>query len=222
MPKLPSVSQAEFIRVVLADDHRIFLQGLRLLIHSMPRTEVLGESWTGSDVVSLVKATSPDLAILDIELPELNGIEVTRRLRQENCGTRVLILTAHTAPQHVHAALEAGATGYIVKDCVFEELECAIRTAAAGEKYLSPKIAHVVSSSTPDGHAIPGIQSLTPRQLDLLRLISAGRNIKEIASDLQVSVKTAETHRAKLMQRLNIHEVAGLVRFAIRNGLQVP
>lgn len=213
------VSEKTLIRVVLADDHRIFLQGLRLLLSTMPEIEVLGESWNGKDAISLIKATKPDLAIVDIDLPDIDGIEVTKRISKEIPQTRILILTGFADARHVSNAMAAGAAGYAVKDCIWEELECAIRTTATGGQYLSSRISQ---RNTAESNENSDALSLTPRQLQLLQMISSGKNIKEIASELGVSVKTAETHRARLMKRLGIFEVAGLVRFAIRNGFQIP
>ncbi len=209
------------IRVLLADDHKLVRAGLRSLLDGLPEIEVVAEAGDGREALSLIETHHPHVALMDIAMPGLNGLEVVEILAKQSPGTRVIILSMHASEEYVMRALRAGAAGYLLKDSGTAELELAIKAVAQGETYLSPPVSkHVVSSYVQriGGEAsLP--EQLTPRQREILQLIAEGHSSKEIAQRLNVSARTIETHRAKLMERLDIHDVAGLVRFAVRAGL---
>ena len=209
------------IRVMLADDHALFRAGIRSLLESIEGVEIVGEARSGHEALSMVAQRKPDVLLLDVSLPELNGIEVAERLRDAP-GTRVLILSMFANEEYVLRSLRAGAAGYLLKDSTVVELEAALRSVANGGSYLSPAVSgHVLAAYVrrvgDDG--VPAEPTLTPRQREVLQLIAEGYATKEIASRLNLSAKTVETHRAQLMERLGIHDVAGLVRYAIRAGI---
>lgn len=209
------------IRVMLADDHALFRAGIRSLLETIEGVEIVGESRDGHEALRMVADLRPDILLLDIGLPELNGIEVAERLR-DTAGTRVLILSMFANEEYVLRALRAGAAGYLLKDSTVVELASALRSVADGGSYLSPAVSgHVLAAYVrrvgEDG--APPEPSLTPRQREVLQLIAEGHGTKEIAARLFLSAKTVETHRAQLMERLGIHDVAGLVRYAIRAGI---
>jgi DNA-binding NarL/FixJ family response regulator len=193
--------------------------GIRALLLALPDVEVVGEADTGPDAVALVASTRPDLVLLDITLPEMNGLEVAERVAREYAPTRSIILSMHTDPVYVRKALQAGASGYLVKDAGVQELEAAIRAVMRGETYLSPGVKGNPSQYTSEDPTEDPLKRLTRRQLETLQLIAEGHGTRAIAERLNVSVKTVEFHRAELMNRLEIHDVPGLVRFAIRSGL---
>jgi DNA-binding NarL/FixJ family response regulator len=208
------------ITVLLADDHALVRSGIRSLLDGVAGIEVVGEAGDGHDALRLAAALRPDVLLLDIKLPSLNGLEVADRLAREQPGVKVVMLSMHDNEEYVLHALRAGAAGYLLKDATVPELEMAIRSVARGETYLSPPVSkHLVGEylrrATGDG--VPEL--LTPRQREVLQLVAEGHSTKEIAARLTLSVKTVETHRAQLMERLDIHDVAGLVRYALRVGL---
>jgi len=219
------------IRVVLADDHTLMRAGIRALLESMAGIHVMAEASDGREALELIRQHQPDVVVMDITMPGLNGLEATLRVVQECPRVGVLILSMHANEEYVMQALRAGATGYLLKNVVTAELEFALRAVARGESYLSPAISKQVIAAylrrvrgpeeRPRGAASP-YQLLTPRQREILQLITEGHTTKEIAQRLQLSVKTVETHRTQLMQRLDLHDIAGLVRFAIRAGLVTP
>ncbi len=203
-------------RVLLVDDHVLVRAGLAALIGRLDGWEVVGEAGDGEAALVLAEALVPDVVIMDVSMPVLDGIEATRRMVKQY-GTAVLILSMHASKEHVCEALRAGARGYLVKTSTGLELELALTAVARGEVWLSPTIANAVvddlrSVSSP---ASP----LTPRQLDVLRKIAEGKSTREVAHLLGVSVKTVETDRAQIMERLDIHNVAGLVRYALATKL---
>jgi DNA-binding NarL/FixJ family response regulator len=211
------------LRVLLADDHALVRAGLRKLLESLPGVEVVAEAGDGREAVALVVSKDPDLALLDIAMPGLNGLEAAARIVAEHPRTRVLLLSMHGSEEHVLQALRAGASGYLLKDAALTELELAIEAVRNGETYLSPAISrHVGEYVRRTGAEATERESLTLRQREILQLIAEGNSTKQIAALLGVSVKTVETHRAQLMEKLDIHEVAGLVRYAIRIGLVSP
>ena len=209
------------IRVMLADDHALFRAGIRSLLEAIEGVEIVGEARSGHEALSMVAERKPDVVLLDVALPELNGIEVAERLR-DTPGTRVLILSMFANEEYVLRSLRAGAAGYLLKDSTVVELEAALRSVADGGSYLSPAVSgHVLAAYVRrvGEDAVPAEPTLTPRQREVLQLIAEGHATKDIASRLNLSAKTVETHRAQLMERLGIHDVAGLVRYAIRAGI---
>jgi DNA-binding NarL/FixJ family response regulator len=212
------------IRVILADDHTLLRAGLRALLEDLPGVEVVAEAADGVEALALVEAHRPDVVLMDIAMPHLTGLDVAARLRQERPEARVLILSMHKDEAYVRRAVLAGAAGYLLKDSDTEELALAIRAVARGETYLSPAVSkHLVADyrRQAGGQADPA-GGLTPRQREVLRLIAEGATTKAIARRLGISIKTVESHRTLLMERLGIHDVAGLVRYAIRVGLITP
>jgi DNA-binding NarL/FixJ family response regulator len=208
-------------RVLLAEDHVLMRAGLRLLIEQGGAAAVVAEANDGAEALRLAHAHRPDIAVLDIAMGEPNGLEVAARLQAELPEVRVIILSMHASDSYVQQALQAGVRGYLLKDAAPVELTLALAAVARGETYLSPAVASQVvrrlMRRPEEGR--PSLEQLTPRQRDILRLIAEGHTTQAIANRLQISVKTAEGHRAQIMDRLGIRDVAGLVRFAIREGL---
>lgn len=208
-------------RVVLVDDHALVRAGIRSLIEKISGLEVVGEAGDGRQAINIVKETNPDIVLMDVAMTGLNGLESTVRIIKEFPQIRVLILSMHTNEEYVLQALRAGASGYLVKDAATIELELAIQAVSRGETYLSPSISKTVVNNylqkkpTLEG----GLDQLTPRQREILQLIAEGKSTKEIAFLLNLSTKTIEAHRAQLMDRLDVHDVTGLVRYAMRVGL---
>ena len=212
------------MRVLLADDHHLVRAGLRALLENQPGVEVVGEAGDGREALDMIERHRPDVALLDITMPGMNGLEVASRVDKASPRTRVVVLSMHAGEAYVAQALRVGVVGYLLKDAAAAELGLALDAVRRGEVYLSPAISRTVV----DGFLKAGkpaddpLASLTSRQREILQLIAEGNSTKEIAASLDVSVKTVETHRAQLMDRLDIHDVAGLVRFAIRSGLIAP
>ena len=210
------------IRVLLADDHALVLAGIRALVEELGDTRIVAEACNGRDAVALAKQHKPDLVVMDISMQELNGIEATTQIMAEVPATKVLILSMHTTEDFVRRAIKAGAAGYLVKDSAPLDLKMAIAAVLRGEIYLSPRVSrHVVSGFL---HGKPhqnesSMDALTARQREILQMIAEGKSTKQIAFQLEVSIKTVETHRAALMERLDIHDVAGLVLYAVRHGV---
>jgi len=209
------------IRVVLADDHVLIRAGLRALLHSLPNIEVIAEASDGHEAVEVIARHQPDVVIMDIGMPGLNGVDSTRRIVKQFPGTRVVILSMHANEEYVGRALEAGAMGYLLKGAEPAELELVFKAVMRGETYLSPSIAkHLVQDYLSHRkEKTQPLPDLTGRQREVLQLIAEGCSTKDIANKLKLSVKTVDTHRSELMHRLDIHDVAGLVRYAIRTGL---
>ncbi len=209
------------VRVFLADDHALVRAGIRALLESLTNVEVVGEAANGSQVINSIQELKPDVVLLDLMMPGPGGFEVLKEVSEKHSDVRVIILTAHEEVEYAFQALHLGAAGYIPKSAASAELPLAIAHVMGGKKYLSPTLdqdaAYELSRSTADGDALRS--GLTPRQREILKLIAEGQSTKEIALSLNISVKTVETHRAQLMERLNIHNIAGLVRFAIKNGI---
>lgn len=208
-------------RVLLADDHTLVRAGLRKLLESMPEVTVVGEADDGLALLALAAQLQPDLVLMDIAMAGLNGLEATARLLKAQPGIRVLILSMHQNEEYVRQALRNGAMAYLLKDAAPVELELAIQAVQRGETYLSPAVSRGVVSDYVQrlrGDAAPA-DTLTPRQREVLQLVAEGHSTKEIARRLDLSVKTVDTHRSQLMKQLDIHEVAGLVRYAVRSGL---
>jgi DNA-binding NarL/FixJ family response regulator len=206
------------LRVLIADDHELFRAGVRGLIRGFRGIEVVAEAANGHEAVELTRRHEPDVVLIDVAMPRLNGIDAAQRITAASPRTRVIILSMHTGEEHVTRALKAGATGYLLKDAQPAELERAIRQVSRGEPYLSSAVSKVLVQGYARGTDTP-LQRLTSRQREVLQLMAEGHTTKAIASRLRVSVKTVETHRAQLMERLGIRDVPGLVRFALRHGL---
>lgn len=209
------------IRVVLADDHALVRAGIRSLLKELEGVQVVGEATDGREAFQLVKRKQPDIVLMDIAMPGMNGLEAARRILKVYPEVRVVILSMHANEEYVRQALRVGVSGYLIKDAATSELEIAVRAVSRGETYLSPAAAkHVVRKYKQRlAGRVRAYDRLTPRQREILQLIAEGRTTKEIASILDISLKTAETHRIQLMERLDIRDVAGLVRYAIRIGL---
>jgi DNA-binding NarL/FixJ family response regulator len=210
------------IRIILADDHRIMREGLRSLLEKQPDIEVVAEAEDGRTAVQLVRELSPDVVIMDIAMPDLNGIEAAHQIIAEGPGVKVVALSMHADRRFVARMFKAGASGYLLKDCAFEELARAVRTVAADQFYLSPRVARIVIRDyvrrlTETDFSASSF--LTTRQREVLQLLAEGKNTNEIASYLQVTVKTVETHRRNIMSKLGIHSVAQLTKYAISVGL---
>jgi len=210
------------LRVILADDHTLVRAGVRALLEKLPDVKVLAEADDGREVLNLVKLHQPDVVLMDISMPGLNGLEAADRMVRDFPDVRVIILSMHHNEEYVRRALKAGATGYLLKKAATAELATALQRVALGEIYLSQEIA----TRLPKNFALDGIadrksplEQLTGRQREILQLISEGQNTKQIAELLKVSPKTVEYHRMKLMNCLNVHDVPGLVRFALRVGM---
>lgn len=209
------------IRVLLADDHALVRSGIRLVLQTFDGVQVVAETQDGRTALALIEKLRPDVALLDISMPELNGMDTATRIRSRFPETRVLILSVHAGEEYVTQALRAGASGYLLKDATPTELEFALRSVMRGETYLSPGVSGaIVEKYLRNGEPATGpLDAITPRQREILQLIAEGRSTKEMAARLGVSIKTVETHRALLMERLGIHDIAGLARFAVRTGL---
>ncbi|HWE97171.1 MAG TPA: response regulator transcription factor [Tepidisphaeraceae bacterium] len=211
------------IRIVLADDHQIVREGLRALVAAQDGMDVVGEASNGRSAVELSIEMSPDVVVMDIGMPDLNGIEATRRILSENPRCKVIGLSMHSDRRFLSEMLKAGATAYLLKDSAFEELASAIRAVVAGQVYLSPRIADAVVEGylhgTGGGRQPSAFAVLTSREREVLQLVAEGQATKQIAASLHVSVKTVETHRRQIMEKLNLHSVAELTKYAIREGL---
>jgi DNA-binding NarL/FixJ family response regulator len=206
--------------VLLADDHQLVRQGLRALLER-EGMQVLGEAPDGHEAVRLAQGRSFDVAVLDLSMPRLNGLDAAQEILQMKPKTAVVMLTMHQEEHQILAAMRAGIRGYVLKTQAAEELVRAIHDVARGGIYLSPSLSRIVVDAYLAGGVLPS-DPLTPRERQVLQLVAEGRSTKEVASTLHLSVKTAETYRARLMQKLNIHETAGLVRYAIRHGVISP
>lgn len=212
------------VRVLLADDHALVRAGLRELLQKLPDVEVVAEAGDGREALGLVKTALPNLVLLDITMKGLTGLEAAERIVKDFPGVKVVMLSMHANEEYVLRSLRAGVSGYIIKDAAIVELELAIKAVVAGETYLSPTISRSVIENylNRTGDKSSPLEQLTPRQREILQLIAEGQSTKEIAFTLKLSVKTVETHRAQLMERLEIYDVAGLVRYALRVGLITP
>jgi len=209
------------IRVLLAEDHALVRAGIRALLNDIPGVEVIGEAGDGQAVLDMVEQDPPDLVMMDIAMPGLNGLQAASRLSETYPAVKVLILSMHNNEEYVLQALKTGAAGYLLKDASTLELKFAVETIAQGQVYLSPAVSRQVVANYIDRVEGPldPLSVLTNRQLQVLELIARGYTSKEIARALNISLSSAETHRTRLMERLDIHDIAGLVRFALQNGL---
>ena len=207
------------IRVLIADDHALVRAGIRALVEKIEGVVVVGEAGKGSEAVQLIKELNPALVLLDITMPEGTGFEVLDHVTKNFPDIRVIVLTVHEAGEYAIRALREGAAGFLPKSAASTELEQAIQTVIRGEVYISPETSQKTLVAVHKRTKKDLLATLSPRQREVLRLIAEGRTTKQIAQLLEISVKTVETHRAQLMERLDIHDVAGLVRYAIIVGL---
>ncbi len=210
------------IKIILCDDHRIIRDGLRSLLETQPDMAIVGEGINGFEACKLARSFSPDIVILDVAMPDLNGIAAARRLREETPKSRILALSMHSDRHFVTSMLQAGAAGYLLKDCAFTELIDAIRTIHNGGLYISPKIAGDVLqafSRRTRTTRKPSKVELSERESEILQLIAEGKSTKNAADQLHLSVKTIETHRLNIMRKIGVRSVAGLTKYAIREGL---
>jgi DNA-binding NarL/FixJ family response regulator len=209
------------IRVLLADDHTLVRAGVRGLLQGLAGIEVVGEAEDGHEAVRLVEELHPDVVLLDIGMPGLNGLDAASRLAGPDRHARVLILSMHSSEEYVLRALRAGCAGYLLKRSAVSELEVAVRAVARGDTYLSPAVSKQVVDEYVDrtGGSPDPLDALTPRQREILQLVAEGYTSKEIAERFGLSFKTVEAHRAQIMERLNLDDLPGLVRFAVRVGL---
>lgn len=209
------------IRILIADDHSLVREGIRALLETVDDVEVIADASDGLDAIKMIQTHRPNLVLMDIGMARMNGLDATARIVKEFPGVRVVILSMHANEEYVLQALRAGASGYLLKDAKKQELLLAVKSVASGKTYLSPEVSkHVIDNYVQSvGTQGSPLEKLTPRQREILKLISEGRTNKEMAGILNLSIKTIDTHRTQLMDRLDIHDVAGLVRFAIKMGL---
>jgi two-component system response regulator NreC len=206
------------IRILLADDHAVVRQGFSLILSAQPDMEIVGEVGNGREAVELAGRLHPDVVVMDVAMPELNGIEATRRLADSAPRARVLALSMHKDAVYVREILRAGARGYLLKDAIDHDLVAAVRSVAQGEAYLSPAVSEAVLSDY-RRHVKDPLDLLTSREREVLQMIAEGKTNKEIATLLSLSVYTVDAHRGRIMEKLNLHSMGELVRFAMRNGL---
>ena len=212
------------IRILLVEDHALVRAGMKALLQKIEGTEVVADMGDGLEAVKYVQTDPPDLVLMDIAMPGLNGLDATARIVKESPTTRVILLSMHANEEYLQQALQVGASGYLLKGAELAELELAIRTVAKGERYLTPAVAKYAIEAyreKTEGPVGP-LAKLSMRQREILQLVAEGQTTKDIAQRLSLSVKTVETHRSQLMERLEIHDVPGLVRFAMRVGLIQP
>ena len=211
------------IRVLLADDHKIMREGLRSLIKDEGNLTVVGEARNGNETVEMARSAGPHVVIMDIAMPDLNGIEATRKILKDNPATKIIGLSGHPDQRYVREMLKAGASGYILKDTAYEELIRALKEVMNGRTYLSPEVTRGVVDSfvraNSSQEANPAFAILSDREREVLQLLAEGMTTKEMADSLSVSVKTIETHRRNIMEKLNLHSVAELTKYAIREGV---
>ncbi len=209
-------------RILIADDHEIMRQGLRTLLEKNRGLEVVGEADNGREAVRLAAELSPTIVLMDLTMPDMNGIEATRRILKENENLRVIVLSMHADRQFVSESLKAGASGYLLKNCAYDELIRAIEAISRGQTFLSPQIAGVLVEDYRTRLGAPAIAADSPlseREREVLQLMAEGKSTKEIAAALHISVKTIETHRQQIMRKLKMRSVADLTKYAIRHGL---
>ena len=232
---MPDALETRAVRVMLAEDHDILRQGLKMLLSLQPDMQVVGEARTGREALDLALALRPDVVVLDITMPEMDGLAVCQRIRQQSASTQVLILTMHESEEYFLQALRVGAAGYLVKKAAPTELHLAIQAVAQGGAFLYPGLAKALirqviePGSAPTGKQAPAgeegskeLHALTPRELEVLKLVAEGYTNQQIANQLVISIKTVQAHRANVMEKLGLRDITQLVRFAIRIGLLPP
>jgi len=206
------------IRILLADDHGIVRQGFRMILAAQPDMEILGEASNGREAVELAERLQPDVVVMDVAMPDLNGIEATRRMATAAPRARVLALSMHKDSVYVREILKAGARGYLLKDAFDRDLLAAVRAVARGEGYLSPAVSDAVLNDY-RRHVTDPLDLLTSREREVLQMIAEGKTNKEVATTLGLSVYTVDSHRGRIMEKLNVHSASELVRVALRHGL---
>ena len=206
------------IRILLADDHAVVRRGFQMILAEQSDMEIVGEAGNGREALELAAKLKPDVVVMDVAMPELNGIEATRRMADNAPHARVLALSMHKDSVYVRETLRAGARGYLLKDSVAADLVSAVRAVAAGEGYLSPAVSDAVLDDY-RRHVTNPIDLLTSREREVLQMLAEGKTNKEIAGVLNLSVYTVDAHRGRIMEKLNVHSINELVRFAVRNGL---
>jgi len=206
------------IRILLADDHAVVRAGFKMILSAQADMEIVGEAGNGREAVESAEALKPDIVVMDVAMPELNGIEATRRLATSLPHTRVVALSMHKDSVYVREILRAGARGYLLKDSPAGDLVSAVRAVASGQSYLSPGVSNAVLDDY-RRHVTNPIDLLTTREREVLQMIAEGKTNKEIAGVLNLSVYTVDAHRGRIMEKLNLHSINELVRFAVRNGL---
>jgi DNA-binding NarL/FixJ family response regulator len=211
------------IRIVLADDHQLLRAGLRLLLTGLPDIEIVGEASDGLEALALCETLRPDIVLMDIAMPRMNGLDALEAIRQRELAQHVIILSMLASEEHVLRALSLGAAGYVLKDAAPAELELAISAVMRGENWLSPPVSRQVVDAylarISETTKVAPLNLLTPRQQEVLRLIAEGKSTKEIAFALELSIKTIETYRTQVMEKLGLQDIPGLVRYAIRHGI---
>jgi two-component system response regulator NreC len=206
------------IRILLADDHAVVRQGFKMILAEQPDMEIVGEAGNGRDALALAESLKPDIVVMDVAMPELNGIEATRRMGESVPHARVVALSMHKDSVYVREILRAGARGYLLKDSVAGDLVSAVRAVARGEGYISPQVSNAVLDDY-RRHVTNPIDTLTSREREVLQMLAEGKTNKEIAVILNLSVYTVDAHRGRIMEKLNLHSINEMVRFAVRNGL---
>lgn len=210
-------------RLLLADDHALIRVGVKAMVHELEGYEVVGEAEDGDQAIAMARTLMPDIILLDVSMNRLSGLDALEVIGREVPGARILMLSMHTDAKVVLEALERGAAGYLLKDAAMSELHMALRAVGRGDRYLSAAVArYVIDQALAHVKAIPAESNLTARQIEMLRLITRGASTRAIADGLGLSVKTVEAHRAQIMRRLQIHDVPGLVLYAVREGLITP
>jgi len=206
-------------RILLVDDHQMFREGLKAVLKSETDFQVIGEAADGVQAVELSRELAPDVVIMDISMPEMNGVEATGRIHAESPDVKIIILSMHTEKRFILGALKAGATGIVAKNSASAELRTAIEAVVSGQTYLSPSVSNVLVQNILESGADAGEKMLSPRERQILQLIAMGKGAKEIGIELGISNKTVEAHRMQLMNKLDIRNVAELVKYAIREGM---
>lgn len=214
------------IRVILVDDHALVRQGFRRILEEEPGMQVVGEAGNAQDGVALARTAKPDVVLMDMSMPDANGIHAAREILRERPETKVLVLSMYSDAQYVRSALDAGVSGYILKSALETDLTRAVRAVAGGQQYLSPELSHVLIRALREKQETPetpdAFDQLTQREKQVLQLIAHGKSNKEIAGILNLSVNTVAVHRANLMHTLGVHKAAELVLYAVRKGLVLP
>lgn len=209
------------IKILLVDDHRLFREGVRALLHREPDLELVGEADSGRSALREAKAAKPNVALMDVSMPGMNGVEATRQFKSEMPNVRVLALSMHSERRFVTGMLRAGAYGYVLKEMAFEELVLAVRKVHEGHRYMSPGVTEEVVRDYLERFASepPDATTLTPREREVLQLLAEGHSTRLVAETLHVSIKTVESHRARIMSKLEVHSIAELTKYAIREGI---